>query len=270
MKRVKLAAHRGYMGKYPENTIVAYKAALSLDIDQVEIDLHMTSDGEIVMIHDHTVDRTTNGKGFVKDKTLAEIRALDAGSHKGEQFKGEKIPLFTEYLELMKDYPDIETNVEIKEYPETNERWQEAVDKIIALIEKYDISSKIYINTWSGEVAMYVSKKYNGKYRLHGYYPIWLNHGNYDQNELYKHLYCVCLFNVSIDENGKRVFNSNPIMGKEHFDYVKSLGLEAWVHFPAKYDDIINAYDNGADAYTLNDVEDGIKYLNDCGARISK
>jgi glycerophosphoryl diester phosphodiesterase len=148
MKRVKLAAHRGYMEKYPENTITGYKAALRYDIDQVEIDLHMTSDGEIIMMHDHTIDRTTNGTGWIKDKTLAEMRELDAGAYKGEEFKGEKVPLFTEYLDLMQNYPDIETNVEIKEYPENNERWQEAVDKIIALIEKYDVSKKIYINTW--------------------------------------------------------------------------------------------------------------------------
>ena len=118
MNKVKFAAHRGYMEKYPENTIRAYKEALKHDIDQVEIDLHMTSDGEIIMMHDHTVDRTTNGTGFIKDKTLKEIRELDAGIKKGEEFKGEKVPLFTEYLDLMQNYPDIETNVEIKEYPD--------------------------------------------------------------------------------------------------------------------------------------------------------
>ena len=268
MNKVKFAAHRGYMEKYPENTIRAYKEALKHDIDQVEIDLHMPSDGEIIMMHDHTVDRTTNGTGFIKDKTLKEIRELDAGIKKGEEFKGEKVPLFTEYLDLMQNYPDIETNVEIKEYPENNPRWQEAVDKIIALIEKYDISKKIYINTWSGEVAMYIAKKYNGKYRLHGYYPIWLNHGNYDKEELYKHLYCVCLFNCARDENGKTVWPSNSrVMDKEHFDYVKSLGLEAWVHFPAGKEEMIKAFEYGADAYTINDVELGLQILKDAGIR---
>lgn len=268
MRKVKFAAHRGYMEKYPENTMVSYKAALEQAIDQVEIDLHMTKDGEIVMIHDHTVDRTTNGTGWVKDKTLEEIRALDAGIFKGEQFKGEKIPLFTEYLDLMVNYPDIETNVEIKEYPENNDRWQEAVDKIIALLEKYDMSNRIYINTWSGEVAMYIAKKYNGKYRLHGYYPIWLNSGNYDEKELYKHLYCVCLFNCTRDENGKRIWpTESRVMDKEHFDYVKSLGLEAWVHFPANKEEMLLAYEYGADAYTINDVELGLKILEDAGIR---
>lgn len=270
MRQVKLAAHRGYMEKYPENTIRSFKEALKLDIDQIEIDLHMTSDGEIIMMHDHTVDRTTNGTGWIKDKTLAEMRSLDAGIKKGEEFKGEKVPLFKEYLELMKNYPDIETNIEIKEYPQNNERWKEAVDKIIAMVEEYGISDKIYINSWSGEVAMYIATKYNDKYRLHGYYPIELNHGNYDKNELYKHLYCVCLFNWAFDKDGNQILNEGNVMDKKHFDYVKSLGLEAWVHFPANYDDIKKSFEYGADAYTLNDVEAGIKLLDEVGARKHK
>ena len=146
MQKVKLAAHRGYSSAYPENTMLAFKEALKLDIDMLEIDLHMTKDGEIVMMHDSAVDRTTDGTGFVKDKTLDEIRLLDAGIRKDLKFKGERVPLFKEFLELLKGFPDTEVNVEMKDYPE--ERGKDAFiscDRIISLLEEYGMADGIYV-----------------------------------------------------------------------------------------------------------------------------
>ncbi|MBQ8333612.1 MAG: glycerophosphodiester phosphodiesterase, partial [Clostridia bacterium] len=80
-----VAAHRGNSKYFPENTMAAFRSAASLNPDMIEIDLHMTKDGEIILMHDHKVDRTTNGTGFVKDFTLDETRQLDAGSWKGEE-----------------------------------------------------------------------------------------------------------------------------------------------------------------------------------------
>ena len=94
-KNIYVAAHRGWRNKYPENTIEAFKAALTLDVDQLETDVRATKDGELVLIHDATVDRTTNGKGRVCDLTLAELRELDAGN-------GNKIPTLIELMELVK------------------------------------------------------------------------------------------------------------------------------------------------------------------------
>ena len=257
MDQVKLAAHRGFKTDYPENTLTSFKEALKCDIDMVEIDLHMTKDGEIVMMHDHTVDRTTNGTGYVKDMTLDEIRNLDAGIKCGRQFKGEKVPTFREFLELMKDYPDIEVNVELKDYPDL--RGDDAfvsADKSIAMLEEYGMADRIYINSWSGEVLVYISKKYNGKYRLHGYYPVFHNHGNFDVNDYYNRMYCVCLFNAWIDEDGKKVSggDGDRVMEKEHFDLVKSWGVEPWVCFtPDTYPRVKQAVENGAVGITCND-----------------
>ncbi|MBR2988656.1 MAG: glycerophosphodiester phosphodiesterase, partial [Clostridia bacterium] len=117
MQKVKLAAHRGYSSKYPENTMLAFREALKYDIDMVENDVHMTKDGELVLMHDHKVNRTTNGDGLVRELTLEQVRLLDAGSWKGEEFKGEKVPTFREFCELFKNYPDIEVNIELKDYP---------------------------------------------------------------------------------------------------------------------------------------------------------
>ena len=91
--------HRGAAGYCPENTFASFHRALLLGVDFLEMDVQMTKDGELVVIHDSTVNRTTNGKGKVKDLTLKEIKALDAGSWFDSRFSSEKIPSFGEFLD---------------------------------------------------------------------------------------------------------------------------------------------------------------------------
>ena len=91
-----LIAHRGGPAYAPENTLAAFRNAIDIGVDRLEMDVQMTQDGELVVIHDETVDRTTNGTGLVADLTLTEIRALDAGN-------GEKIPTFAEVIALAKE-----------------------------------------------------------------------------------------------------------------------------------------------------------------------
>ena len=78
-KNIFVAAHRGWSEKYPENTILAFEKALELGVDQIELDIRITKDDQLVVIHDATVDRTTNGTGAVNSFTLAELQQLDAG-----------------------------------------------------------------------------------------------------------------------------------------------------------------------------------------------
>ena len=106
-------AHRGYSAKYPENTMAAFKAALKFNVDGIELDVHETKDGALVVIHDEKVNRTTNGKGYVKDYTLKQIKELDAGSWFNKNFKGEKIPTLKEVLQLVKPTGKI-VNIELK------------------------------------------------------------------------------------------------------------------------------------------------------------
>ena len=93
-------AHRGSSGTHPENTIAAFHEAARLPIYGVEFDVHLTKDGELVVIHDETIDRTSDGKGFVKDMTLAELRAFDFGGWFSDEFRGEPIPTLQEVLEV--------------------------------------------------------------------------------------------------------------------------------------------------------------------------
>ena len=113
MMTVIVLAHRGYSAKAPENTMAAFELALAVGADGIELDVHMTRDGEIVVIHDDTLDRTTNGKGPVSDQTMAELRELDAGSWFSPEFAGERIPTLKLVLELIKD-KDVLLNIEIK------------------------------------------------------------------------------------------------------------------------------------------------------------
>lgn len=100
----KVICHRGANKIAPENTLSAGHCAYAAGFSHFEIDVHITADGELVVIHDPTVDRTTNGTGVTCDKTLAELRALDAGSWFSPHFADEKLPTLDEVLELAKLY----------------------------------------------------------------------------------------------------------------------------------------------------------------------
>jgi glycerophosphoryl diester phosphodiesterase len=99
-----LIAHRGASGHAPENTLAAFKKAVTLGATFIETDLQLTRDARLVAIHDETVNRTTNGKGAVHDMTLAELRRLDAGSWFGSEFAGERIPTLEEVLDFAKKF----------------------------------------------------------------------------------------------------------------------------------------------------------------------
>ncbi|MDP4549529.1 glycerophosphodiester phosphodiesterase family protein [Alkalihalobacillus macyae] len=121
---VQTVAHRGASGYAPENTMAAFEKAVKMKADYIEIDVQQTKDGELIVIHDTSVERTTDGSGMVKDLTLEELKQLDAGSWFGEEFAGEKLPTLAEVLDAYRGksgilielkspslYPGIEENV---------------------------------------------------------------------------------------------------------------------------------------------------------------
>lgn len=93
-------AHRGHSIAFPENTMAAFRAAVEAGVDAIESDVHLTADGHLVMLHDETLDRTTNGSGPVVERTLAEVLALDAWGRFGERFRGERVPTLDRLLDL--------------------------------------------------------------------------------------------------------------------------------------------------------------------------
>ncbi len=111
---IKVVAHRGGVGLgVPENTIPAIKRAIEVGVQMIEIDIRETKDGHLVLMHDSTVNRTTNGNGHVDEMTLAEIQQLDAGSWLSEEFKGTKVPTLKEALKVMKG--KIDPDLDFKE-----------------------------------------------------------------------------------------------------------------------------------------------------------
>lgn len=142
---VKNFAHRGYSGKYPENTMLAFRKAVEAGADGIELDVQLTRDGVPVIIHDELVDRTTGGRGCVKDLTLTELQALDASYIYAGQYGKNPIPTLREYCEFVKDLP-ITTNIEMKtgvfEYPGIEE-------KVWAMIQEYRLEDKVIISSFN-------------------------------------------------------------------------------------------------------------------------
>jgi glycerophosphoryl diester phosphodiesterase len=106
-------AHRGASGYAPENTLAAFRRAVAQGVTFIETDLHLTRDVHFVAIHDDTVDRTTNGRGAVKQLTLAEIRKLDAGAWFASEFIGERVPILEEILDFSRKH-DVVFYLELK------------------------------------------------------------------------------------------------------------------------------------------------------------
>jgi glycerophosphoryl diester phosphodiesterase len=111
-----IEAHRGDPANAPENTLAAFEAALRLGVPWIELDVHPAADGTLVVIHDDTIDRTTDGSGAVCDLTVDALRRLDAGSWFAPRFAGERIPQLVEVLELVAP-AGTRLNVEIKTPP---------------------------------------------------------------------------------------------------------------------------------------------------------
>ena len=110
---MKVFAHRGFSGRYPQNTMLAFQKALESGCDGIELDVQLTKDGEVVIIHDEYLDDLTDFTGNVRDYTLGELKSCNAGGKWQEAYGFQPIPTFEEYCEWASGNSLI-TNVEIK------------------------------------------------------------------------------------------------------------------------------------------------------------
>ena len=131
---IEVIGHRGAAGIEPENTLRSMKKAIDLGVDRIEIDVRVTKDKRLVVVHDETVDRTTNGQGYVKELAFDELRKLDAG-------KGEKIPTLEEALELTRG--KVMLQIELKA--------MEATDLVVHLIEEMKAEKDVVITSFMQE-----------------------------------------------------------------------------------------------------------------------
>jgi glycerophosphoryl diester phosphodiesterase len=124
-----LFAHRGSKAHAPENTLASFRLAVEQRADAIELDVKLTRDGYVVVLHDQTVDRTTNGHANLSDLTLEEVKRLDAGSFFGAQYAGEQIPTLDEVFVTVGKQVFI--NVELTNYATPRDRLVEKVAQII-------------------------------------------------------------------------------------------------------------------------------------------
>ncbi|WP_309090961.1 glycerophosphodiester phosphodiesterase [Domibacillus sp.] len=138
-------AHRGASGTYPENTMAAFRAAAQKGADGIELDVQMTRDGELVIIHDETVNRTTNGRGAIGRMTLDELAQLDAGSWFSPSCSGEKIPTLDEFFKWAAGNK-LQINIELK----TNKVPYHGIEKqVLDLIDAYQMRERIIISSFN-------------------------------------------------------------------------------------------------------------------------
>jgi len=125
-----IIAHKGVSGLAPENTMAAFALALEMDVDMIELDVRHTKDEEIIVFHDQTLDRTTNGTGDVHDYTLEELKQLDAGSWFDSKFTGEKIPTLKEVLDLVDGKCKVLIEIKHMEHPHYHDFSEKLIDVI--------------------------------------------------------------------------------------------------------------------------------------------
>lgn len=142
--RTLVFGHRGAKAYAPMNTIPAFELAVAQGADGIELDVHRSKDGHAVIVHDFTVDSTSDGSGRVTDMTLAQLKELDAGSWFGEEFRGVRIPTLDEVFEAVGSRTLV--NVEIKsESPETD-----GVEQVVAdVIQRHDMARRVIVSSFN-------------------------------------------------------------------------------------------------------------------------
>ena len=143
-------AHRGFSGNYPENTMLAFRKALEAGCEGMEFDVHLTKDGELVILHDEAIDRTSGQHGLVKDMTYEELCRVDFSYRYAGLVPFQRIPTLREYFELVKDL-DIRSNIELKtgvyEYPGIEQA-------VYDLIREYHMEDKVIISSFNHHSVM--------------------------------------------------------------------------------------------------------------------
>ena len=136
LERPVIFAHRGASANAPENTFAAFELAVRMGAEAIELDSMLSQDGIPVVIHDHTLERTTNGHGLVSSQDLSDLIKLDAGSWFSETFKGEQVPLLREVLERFSH--NILINIELKNYHAPHDTLAETVLKLVDELNIWD------------------------------------------------------------------------------------------------------------------------------------
>lgn len=234
-------AHRGFSGKYPENTMLAFKKAVEVGCQGIETDLHITKDGVIVICHDETIDRTTNGSGFIRDYNYKELSNFDAGVKFGKEFEGEKIPTIEEFLNYVKD-KNLLINLELKNDIIAYEQMEK---KVIDKIYEFKLKNNIILSSFN-HYSMIRAKEYDSSIKTGLLYEATL----YNVHEYVKTVGADALhpfFSSIMDENIVRqiknsgtMINTYTVNKEEHMKALINLGIDGIItNYPNKLKKIL-------------------------------
>ena len=249
-EKIGVMGHRGCCGYMPENTIISFKEAFRLGVDVVEFDVHATRDGELVVIHDSMVDRTTNGTGAVNFMTLEQIKSLDAGVKYG--YPNQTIPTLRETLECIVEFAPKEMLIDL----EIKDQRPYVVDKTIEMLKEFNLLDKTIFDSFDGQTLLYIKNEYPFV-RYHLQPPCRMDR-----------------FDESLFENALALaipihrFSDEEI--QEHIDLAKKHNLEAWGYITDSLELIERALKFEITNLTANDPRLLIEYLDKNNIRCEK
>lgn len=240
---IPVLGHRGICAKYPENTMVSFKAAMDLGVDLIEFDVNVTKDGVPVVIHDNDVARTSDREGLTRDYTLEELKTIDFGSHFDPKFKSTQIPTLREVLELAAKSDTLLLNVEIKDMT------HEAVDKTIAMLHEFDLEERAVIACFNAEIIRYTKKNYPHM-RCQGFPGRYMANFTEDTYD--------CMFGMGIPMGWADCTDESI---KQDVAFAKSHGILAWLFCADTPEDVIRCVNYGCDNITGNNPEVALEAL---------
>lgn len=234
-----VVGHRGVCALYPENTMLSFAKAVEMGLDGIETDVHMTTDGRLVLIHDDRLERTTDGVGLVEECTLADLKRLDAGSHLEARFHGERIPELEDLLDLVRG-TSLMLNVEIKDTR------REAIDKTVTILEAFGFTDRYVITCFDAQVTSYAHATYG--VRIQGFPLPMMKHVAADTEQ---HFYSVGI------EMGD--------LTQSLCDAYRAKGIEPWCWCPDTDESVRQWIASGASLATCNDPRPALRLLREHG-----
>ena len=228
---MKVFAHRGASGDYPENTILSFEKALTLPIDGIELDVHKSKDGKLIVIHDEDVQRTFKGKGLVKDYTLEELRNFKC--RKFEFINNDlcKVPTLEDVFELIKD-KNITLNIEAK----TDQIHYDLEQDVLDLVDKYNLRNNVLISSFNHK-CLNIFKNIDSDYKYGALYEDERDYA--PEKNIVDHAKKLNVYSINI---------SKELVTKEMVNLAHKNNLKVYVYTINSPSQMIKMIDCGVDA----------------------
>lgn len=208
LDRFLVCGHRGYAGKYPENTMSAFIAAAELGVDLIELDVVSSKDGIPVICHDYELDRTSDGHGLLADYTLEELRQFNMAARSDLAVRPERICTFEEICVLLRKYPELMLNIDMKEDDGT------IAAKVADIVEQFGYQERVIFNGLNGEGLAAMSDR--------GFFVEASPDGFYTMRHF------DALFQDGVKKAQALCLNANQDVNTENVEKLRSYGVEVW------------------------------------------